>query len=230
MTCSTSPLYPAYVVFLTGSVHCLFLEAVFWFLLPCTGFWSLKYGKLSSSSPSTSSSATTEWGTYLNFCFSSRTALRPCGWKTSCASMFTSEWPRPICCFTVPATSARQQCIGILPPVLVDHPDGCKPAEEVSAKCDPGISDALVRSVCLGCILEQREHWETACMLLLYDCIFHIFLFLQGPGGSVQLSAAIKRVSIRIPLDISTSLIYRLLWLSLGIGKYNIQVCQAPHC
>lgn len=155
----------------------------------------------------------------MNFCSSSRTALRPCGWKTSCASTFVSEWPRPICCSTVPTTGTLQQYIGILPPVLVDHPDGCKPAEEVSTKCDSGIFDTLVRSVCFGCILEQREHLATACMLLLCHCIFHVFLFLQGSGGPVQLCAAIKQVSVRIPLDISTSLIYRLLWLFLGIGN-----------
>lgn len=55
-----------------------------------------------------------------------------------------------------------------------------------------------------------------------------MFLFLQGPGGPVQLSAAHKQVSIRIPLDMSTSLIYQLLWLCLGIGKYNIQVGKVP--
>ena len=71
----------------------------------------------------------------------------------------------------VPTTDALQQCIRILPPVLVDHPDGYKPSEEVSTKCNPGIFDALVRSVCFGCILEQREHLETACMLLLCHCI-----------------------------------------------------------
>ncbi|OPJ68389.1 hypothetical protein AV530_006035 [Patagioenas fasciata monilis] len=49
-----------------------------------------------------------------------RTALRPCGWKTSFASTFMSEWPRPVCYSMVPTTGALQQCIGILPPVLVD--------------------------------------------------------------------------------------------------------------
>lgn len=65
-----------------------------------------------------------------------------------------SEWPRPVCCSMVPATGALQQCVGILPPVLVDHPDGCKPAEEVSTEGVPGISDALVRSVGSGCVSE----------------------------------------------------------------------------
>lgn len=65
----------------------------------------------------------------------------------------------------VPATGALQQCVGISPPVLEDHPDGCKPAEEVSTKCVPGVFDALVRSVCLGCVSEQREHSVAACVL-----------------------------------------------------------------
>jgi len=43
-----------------------------------------------------------------------------------------------------------------------------------------------------GCVLEQREHLETAYMLLLYHCIVHIFLFFQGPGGPVQLPAVTK--------------------------------------
>lgn len=60
-----------------------------------------------------------------------RTALRHCGLKTSVASMFMAEWPRPVCCSMVPTTGALQQCSGISPPVLVDHPDGCKPAEEI---------------------------------------------------------------------------------------------------
>ncbi|XP_027597550.1 translation initiation factor IF-2-like [Pipra filicauda] len=72
-----------------------------------------------------------------------RTALRPCGWKTSFASMFMSECPRPVCCSMVPATGALQQWIGILPPVLVDHPDGCKPAEEVCKECIADIERGL---------------------------------------------------------------------------------------
>ncbi|RMC15797.1 hypothetical protein DUI87_08001 [Hirundo rustica rustica] len=49
----------------------------------------------------------------------------------------------------VPAPGALQQCVGISPPVLVDQPDGCKPAEEVSTNCVPGIFDALVRPASL---------------------------------------------------------------------------------
>lgn len=64
----------------------------------------------------------------------------------------------------VPATGALQQCVGISPPVLVDHPDGCKPAEEVSTKCVPGVVNALVRSVCFGCVSEHRKHLVTACV------------------------------------------------------------------
>lgn len=65
----------------------------------------------------------------------------------------------------VPATGTLQQCVGILPPVLVDHPHGCKPAEEVSTKCVAGIFDVLVRPVCFGRVSEQREHLMTACVL-----------------------------------------------------------------
>lgn len=137
MTCSTSLLYPAYVVFLTGS----FQQQSFgsFSLAQYSGFCSLKQlGKLSRPSPFTSSFARVEFGTYLNFCSSFRTALRHCGWKTSVASLLMAEWPRPVCCSMVPTTGALQQCSGISPPVLVDHPDGCKSAEEVSAKCNPG--------------------------------------------------------------------------------------------
>lgn len=79
----------------------------------------------------------------------------------------------------VPATGALQQCVWILPPV--DHPDGCKPAEQVSTECVAGIVDALVRSVCFGCALEQREHSTTACVLLLCHWI------AQGLCGKVLL-------------------------------------------
>ncbi|XP_053832582.1 translation initiation factor IF-2-like [Vidua macroura] len=60
-----------------------------------------------------------------------RTALRPFWWNTSFASTFMLEWPSPVRCCMVPATGALQQCVRILPPVLVDHPDGCKSAEEI---------------------------------------------------------------------------------------------------
>lgn len=65
----------------------------------------------------------------------------------------------------VPATGALQQCVRILPPVLLDHTDGCKPAEEVSTKCVPGVFGALVRSVFLGYASEQRDCLMTACVL-----------------------------------------------------------------
>lgn len=55
----------------------------------------------------------------------------------------------------------------------------------------------------------------------LSACIFHILLFLPHPVGPVQFSAAIKQVSIRIPLDISADLIKLLLWFSLSIGKLD---------
>lgn len=124
----------------------------FWFLLPCIGFWRLKCWGTSCPSFSTSSSVRTESETYLNFCCYSRTALRSCEWKTSFASLFLSEWPRSLFCSMVPTRGPLQRCIRILLPVLVNHPDGCKLAEEVSIKYGIDIFVRLVRSVCFGCI------------------------------------------------------------------------------